>query len=477
MLARRQFLQGALGAAAMAAFPANRKPYRIDIHVHLGRNRQEMGQMSKDKLADAVQYLTGEMDRHDVSKALIVAVEPQFPTELYMEAAKLSSERLLAACSVIPRPADAAIEKLKAWRERGAKALKLQPAQYDPRDPAVEQVVAEAVRMGLPVLFHHTDTPKSFPDMLSHFSSTFPTGNFVVIHFGGVYGFWDVLPLARLPNVYLETSTAFARIVRSPLRSMLHFLVEEQRLNKLIFGSELPGEYGAVTGAIEELLGSEAGPDVRKAVYRGNAERILKLTVSGRRAQEEEERDRWQKTGEIFSALGVREGSRIAELGSGRGYFIVRLARAVGQTGRVWGVDIAEGEVKQLRLRLEEDEIENVEVVHGDTKDPKLAPASIDGILITDAYHEMTEYQAMLAAARQALKPGGKLVLVDRVRKEAKRQDLSKEERDRQANQHQIAPELVEGELREAGFQIIERRDPFVDRPGDSVHWLIVAGR
>lgn len=228
---RREFLKGTLGGAALvalrspaqAAAPASASISKIDMHVHLGRSQQEMGQMTREKLPDAVKYLTGEMDRHKVERALIVAVEPAFPTEIYLDAAKLEPKRLIVACSVLPRPENLALEKLKAFHERGAKALKLQPMQYDPHDPAVERLVSEAVRLGMPVLFHHTDLPRSFADMLAHFASIFPAGNFVVIHFGGVYGFWDVLPLARLPNVYLETSTAFPQLVKSPLRPMLHF--------------------------------------------------------------------------------------------------------------------------------------------------------------------------------------------------------------------------------------------------------------
>src|SRR5262249_54361943 len=246
------------------------------------------------------------------------------------QAAKLEPERLIPACSVFPRPTNEAIDKLKSYRDRGAKALKLQPMQYDPKDPAVEGLIAEAVRMGMPGLFHHTDTPKSFPDLLQPLATTFPNGNFVVVHFGGVYGFWDVLPLARLPNVYLETSTAFPRLVKSPLRHMLHFLSEENHLDKLIFGSEHPSSYPEVIGAIDDLLGARAKPEVGRAIYRGNAEKILKLTVSSRLLTDERERERTQKVGEVFSAMGVKDGARVAEVGAGPGFFVVRLARAVG---------------------------------------------------------------------------------------------------------------------------------------------------
>lgn len=482
-LDRREFLSGALAAAAVATLPgrasaqAAKGPSKIDFHVHLGRTRQEMFQMSGDKVSGAVKHLLGEMDRHNVEKALIVAVEPVFPTELYLQAVKLEPARLMAACSVFPRPANEALDKLRSYRDRGAKALKLQPMQYDPRDPAVDALIAEAVRLDMPVLFHHTDTPKSFPESLAHWASTFPKGTFVVIHFGGVYGFWDVLPLVRMPNVYLETSTAFPRIVKSPLRSMLHFLAEENRLDKLVFGSEHASDYDTVSAAIDDLLGPSAKPEVARAIYRGNAEKLLKLTVSSRVQSDETERERNQKVPEIFSAMGVKEGSRVSELGAGGGFFVVRLARAVGAGGRVFAVDISESEIKQLRQRLQEDSIENVEVIQGEADDPKLPAASLDATLIADTYHEMTKYEAMLVRIRQALKPGGRLVIVDRVRAST-RKEGSKRTRDQQTSGHEIAPELVEQELRQAGYEIVERRDPFTERnAGELINWLIVARR
>ncbi len=479
---RREFLTGAVATAALARAGTAQGPAakrgKIDIHVHLGRDRDEMRQVTKDKIPGAVKHLIAEMDKHGVAKALIVPVEPLFPTDIYLEAAKLEPERLLAACSVVPRPANQAIDKLRAYREQGARALKLQPQQYDPQDPAVERLVAEAVQRNLPVLFHHTDTPKGFPDMLSHLASTFPNGNFVVIHFGGVYGFWDVLPLARLPNVYLETSTAFARIVKSPLRSMLHFLAEENRLDKIIFGSELPGDYGTVFSAIDALLGPGAKEEVRKAVYRGNAEKILRLTASSRLQREEEDRERREKVTETFGVLGLKEGVRVADIGAGDGFYTVRLSRAVGKTGRVLAVDVSEREVKRLTTRLKEDEIDNVEVIHGDAKDPKLAAETVDAALIVDAYHEMKEHQAMLAGIRRALKPGGRLVILDHNRRGDSEKDDKKRTREQQVNNHEIEMELVEQELGQAGFEIAERRPRFVESGrGSSVMWLIVARR
>lgn len=284
MLRRRDLIRGTLAGAAMSSLgpgaPAQtsrRAQSKIDIHVHLGRDRKEMLQITSDKVPGAVKHLIGEMDKYNIEKSVIVAAEPMIINEPYIEAGKLEPQRLVVAVGVIPRPINVALDRVKAYRDRGAKALKLQPLQFEPYDPAVERLVAEAVKAGMPVLIHHMDTPKSLTGFIERLAMIFPEGNFVVVHFGGVYGFWDVLPLSRLPNVYLETSMAFHQIVKSPLKSMLHFLSAENRLNKLIFGSEIPVDYESVVSAIDDLLGPQAKDEVVRAVYRGNAEKILKL--------------------------------------------------------------------------------------------------------------------------------------------------------------------------------------------------------
>lgn len=253
---------------------------KIDIHVHLGREQQE--QFTPDQLrpnvSAAARWLVEQMDTKNIEKSLLVPVDPIMPTELYVQAAKEIPDRLLAACSVIPRSQDP-LGQLRRWRDAGARALKLQPMQYDPRDPAVERLVAEAIGLGMPLLFHYTDLPSAFPAWLEHLATTFRQANFVVIHFGGIYGFRDVLRLGHiLPNVWLETSTAFIRVVNSPLRSELHFMLEGQqpRISKLIFGSEHPRDYDAVLAAIDSLT-EKLAPEVRQAIYRGNAARLLNL--------------------------------------------------------------------------------------------------------------------------------------------------------------------------------------------------------
>jgi|GEM_PF-2070872 len=189
----------------------------------------------------------------------------------------------------------------------------------------------------------------------------------------------------------------------------------------------------------------------------------------------EEKRERWQKLPAIFEALGLKEGHWVADVGSGEGFFTVRLARAVGATGRVFAVDIDERSVRELRQRVKEESLETVEVILGDTDNPKLPAGALDSVLIMNAYHEMKEHQAMLKNLWQALRLGGRLVLADYISKGRRN-----EPRSRQVKGHEIAPDVVNEELRQAGFEILDTRDPFIlksEGEGRTDMWLTVARR
>jgi ubiquinone/menaquinone biosynthesis C-methylase UbiE len=126
-------------------------------------------------------------------------------------------------------------------------------------------------------------------------------------------------------------------------------------------------------------------------------------------------RDSWQRVPDVVAALAIGEGSRVADVGAGSGYFTEHLAREVGAGGRVFAVEISERSLSQLRRLAEDENLDNIEVVPGEVDDPKLPERSLDAVLVVDAYHEMTEYEAMLSGMYRALKPGGRLVIVDHV--------------------------------------------------------------
>jgi len=186
-------------------------------------------------------------------------------------------------------------------------------------------------------------------------------------------------------------------------------------------------------------------------------------------ARQETARDAWQKVPEIFSAMGVEQGAVVADVGAGDGFLTARLARAVGSGGRVFAVDVDAQAIERLRRRVQHDVLTNVTVVKGDANDPHLARALLDAAVIVNAYHEMADYRAMLQELRAALKPGGRLVIVEPI-SETRLQDA----REEQTKVHEIAARFVEHEAREAGFRIQRLQDPFATNRY-LTEWLIVA--
>lgn len=189
-----------------------------------------------------------------------------------------------------------------------------------------------------------------------------------------------------------------------------------------------------------------------------------------REASHESRRDEWQKVDEIFRAMQVKPGAVVADVGAGDGFFTTRLAEAVGAGGRVHAVDVNPVALSRLKSRIAEAGHANVEIVQGTVDDPKLAPGSIDAALIVNAYHEMDEHQAMLAKIRAALKPGGRLVIVEPISESR----LTASRRDQTRN-HEIAIDLVKADASAAGFVEVASHDPFTSRAGGhGVEWMLV---
>ena len=113
-----------------------------------------------------------------------------------------------------------------------------------------------------------------------------------------------------------------------------------------------------------------------------------------------------------LDALKIPKGASVADIGAGSGYITERLAARVGATGRVFANDLQPQMLEILSRRLAAKQITNVTLVQGTVDDPKLAPASVDLELMVDVYHELSQPQVMLQHLREALRPGGRLVLL-----------------------------------------------------------------
>jgi ubiquinone/menaquinone biosynthesis C-methylase UbiE len=122
---------------------------------------------------------------------------------------------------------------------------------------------------------------------------------------------------------------------------------------------------------------------------------------------EEEQPDR------ALDVIKLRSGATVADVGAGSGYMTVKMARRVGPAGKVYANDIQPQMLALLQQRLAKAKIANVELVLGTADDPRLPETAIDLILMVDVYHEFQQPQAMLRHMRDALKPGGRLVLLE----------------------------------------------------------------
>jgi predicted methyltransferase len=195
------------------------------------------------------------------------------------------------------------------------------------------------------------------------------------------------------------------------------------------------------------------------------------MTVAQR---DEAEREKLERVADVLAALGAQDGRMIADIGAGDGFYTLRIARAVAPTGRAYAVDINTKSLDQLRERATGDGVSNIEIILSEPADPKLPAGEIDAVLIRNAYHEMTEYQSVLAGVTKGLKPGGTLIII-----EAIHDNIRSKTRAEQVKEHEISPELVEAELREAGFAILDRQDPFTTftRPPPGGFWMIRARR
>lgn len=179
-------------------------------------------------------------------------------------------------------------------------------------------------------------------------------------------------------------------------------------------------------------------------------------------------RDNWQRVDDVFTALQVEEGDRIADVGAGSGFFSFRLSPRVGLEGRVIAQDIDARVLRDLQEDAARAGLDNIQTLVGEEDDPKLPDGMLDGVLIVNAYHEMDEHEAMLVGIRRALKPTGRLVIIDTPPGD------STASRRRQTSRHDIAIEIVVRELEAAGFHVIEQVADFA-RTGRTRQWLLVA--
>lgn len=128
---------------------------------------------------------------------------------------------------------------------------------------------------------------------------------------------------------------------------------------------------------------------------------------------ERTERDEEERTELMVESLKVRPGDVVADIGAGTGYFSRRLAKKVGDRGKILAVDIQPEMLDLLTNKMAELKITNVQPILGTITDPKLPAASVDIVLMVDVYHEFSEPYEMMEGVCKSLKPGGRVVFVE----------------------------------------------------------------
>lgn len=161
--------------------------------------------------------------------------------------------------------------------------------------------------------------------------------------------------------------------------------------------------------------------------------------TSGNAFSTEAQRDSLNEAQKVMDLAAIKEGSTVADIGAGEGYYTVRLATRVGRKGRVLAEDIDAHALQRLGLRVERERLDNVSIKLGTPDDPRLPEASFDRIFLIHMYHEVSEPYAFLWRLRPALRPGGKVIVVDV---------------DRPTGEHGIPPPLLFCEFAAVGFRL-----------------------
>jgi predicted methyltransferase len=154
------------------------------------------------------------------------------------------------------------------------------------------------------------------------------------------------------------------------------------------------------------------------------------------------QRDAWQKPHQVIQALALAPDARVADLGAGTGYFSARLANMLPK-GRVYAVDIEPDMVRFLADRAKREGLKNLTAVRGAADDARL-PEKADLILLVDVYHHIEGREAYFRKLRDALRPGGRLAIIDFTLDSPRGPPVAA----------RVAPDQVKAELKAAGFAL-----------------------
>lgn len=159
---------------------------------------------------------------------------------------------------------------------------------------------------------------------------------------------------------------------------------------------------------------------------------------------EEAARDKVGEAADVMRLAGIRTGMAVADIGTGGGYYVMRVAPVVGPQGRVFAQDISVAALERVRQRALTAGHRNVRFVQGSQANARLPDASVDIALMIHMYHEIAQPYVLLDRLRRSLKPGGRIVIVDL---------------DRPSEEHGMPKALLACEVKAVGYELVSMAD------------------
>ncbi len=176
------------------------------------------------------------------------------------------------------------------------------------------------------------------------------------------------------------------------------------------------------------------------------------MTYLGAAWLERPERDAEERPDEVVAAMELKPGMAVADIGVGTGYFARRIAKQVGPTGIVYGVDVQPEMLELLKDYSSRDGVADIiKPILGGDRFTHLPEASVDWVLLVDTYHEFQHPEAMLADILRALKPGGKVALLE--------YRLDGDTAKHIKAEHRMSVKQVLAEWNPAGFELVDLQE------------------
>lgn len=169
------------------------------------------------------------------------------------------------------------------------------------------------------------------------------------------------------------------------------------------------------------------------------------------------DRDQKLHINQVMDLLGITAGKSVADIGAGSGWFAVRAAKRITNTGKLYAVDINPEAIAYIKSRVQKDGLGNIVTILGATDDPKLPAASVNAVLLLKTYHEVAQPVELMRNLRVALRPGARVGIIDR---------------NGNGENHGVSKDLVIQEVESAGYRLLEEHDDLVK--GDKMDYFLL---